>query len=76
MYSQLKLCQEVVKIFIGIMTRAQKRASCQQIQTKGGWTAQKPCSLYDLCHLHNPATPCRFYLRLFFSSGGTSWLYN
>ena len=54
----------------------QRRPSCQQIQTKGGWTAQKPCSLYDLCHLHSPATPGRFYLRLFFSSCGTSWLYN
>ena len=56
--------------------KVQRRPTCQQIQTKGGWTAQKPCSLYDLCHLHNPATPGRFYLRLFFSSGGTSWLYN
>ena len=55
--------------------KVQRRPTCQQIQTKGGWTAQKPCSLYDLCHLHNPATPCRFYLRLFFSSCGTSWLY-
>ena len=65
--ASIKLSEEGPQIFKASSPgpKLQKQPCCQQIQTKGSWTPQKPCSLHDPCHLHHPTLRCRFYLGLF-----------